>query len=32
MKKIKMFLLGTSWFWMPLAGSYIANAITNIIL
>lgn len=32
MKKIKEFMLGTSIFWMPLVGCYIANAICNIIL
>ena len=32
MKKLKELALGTSWFWLPIVGCYIANAITNIIL
>lgn len=32
MKKIKFYLKGTSFIWLPILGSYIANAITNIIL
>ena len=32
MKKIKFYLKGTSFMWLPILGSYIANAITNIIL
>lgn len=32
MKKIKEFLLGTSPFWLPILGCYIANGILNIIL
>lgn len=32
MKKIKEFLLGTSFLWLPIVGCYIANAICEIIL
>lgn len=32
MKKIKMFLLGTSYLWLPILGSYILEIIFNIIL
>ena len=32
MKKLKQFMLGTSFIWLPILGCYIANAITNIIL
>ncbi len=32
MKKIKFYLKGTSFIWLPILGCYIANAITNIIL
>lgn len=32
MKKIKEFILGTSIFWLPIVGCYLANFIINIIL
>lgn len=31
-KKIKFYLKGTSFIWLPIIGCYIANTITNIIL
>ena len=32
MKKIKEIILGTSIFWLPMAGCYLANFIINIVL
>ena len=32
MKKLKEFLLGTSFMWLPIAGSFIAELILKIIL
>lgn len=32
MKKIKEFILGTSFIWLPIVGCYIANFIINIVL
>lgn len=32
MKRIKEFILGTSFLWLPILGCYIANTICNIIL
>lgn len=32
MKKIKEILLGTSFVWLPLAGCYIANIITSLLI
>ena len=31
MKKIKNFILGTSIFWMPIAGCYIAEIICKLL-
>lgn len=32
MKKIKFILKGTSIFWAPIIGGYIANALSNILI
>lgn len=32
MKKIKEFLLGTSFMWLPLVGCYIAEMLSNLVL
>lgn len=32
MKKLKQFLLGTSWLWLPIVGCYIAEIITNLFI
>lgn len=32
MKKIKEFLLGTSFIWLPLVGCYIAEMLSNLVL
>lgn len=32
MKKIKEFLLGTSFMWLPLVGCYIAEMLSRLIL
>lgn len=32
MKKLKFILKGTSIFWLPILGCYIANALSNILI
>lgn len=32
MKKIKFILKGTSIFWVPIVGGYIANALSDILI
>ncbi len=32
MKKIKQIILGTSFMWLPLVGSYIAEMLSNLVL
>ena len=32
MKKIKEFLIGTSIFWLPILGCYIANGLSELLL
>lgn len=32
MKKIKEFLLGTSFMWLPIVGCYIAEMLSNLVL
>lgn len=32
MKRIKEFLLGTSFMWLPLVGCYIAEMLSNLVL
>ena len=32
MKEIKFILKGTSIFWLPFAGCYIANALSNLLI
>lgn len=31
MKKVKEFLLGTSPFWLPILGCYIANGLSELL-
>ncbi len=31
MKKLKQFVLGTSYLWLPLLGAYIAELLVNIL-
>lgn len=32
MKKVKELLLGTSLFWLPILGCYIADIVTDILI
>lgn len=32
MKKVKEFILGTSFMWLPILGGYIANALSDILI
>jgi len=31
MKKLKQIILGTSWIWLPMIGTYIAELLVNIL-
>lgn len=32
MKKLKQFMLGTSFIWLPLVGCYIAEGLSRLVL
>lgn len=32
MKKLKFYIKGTSFIWLPLVGCYIANIVSNLLI
>lgn len=32
MKKLKFYLKGTSFIWLPIVGCYIANMLSNLLI